>query len=360
MKKRVQKGFTLIELIIVMALFSIVMYGVLQFLDPVTKFFVRSSNFETTTSCIDNMKRAIEGNLKYADRVRAFAGFDATTIDGNVEDFWEDFFKDRELMDCKGNIYVMAFDNRFNRAPHGTLAGGSPFWTFDDLSNFNKDQYNSGKITLMTYNFDKTGYDLADSVDWYVNQKLYSNFNYTFEMGAGTGSFATPGVDATFNPSDCTITIRSKEVVSDKSTPGRWIESETENINVASFSMKNVLDPTNHYTTPLNDFKVIRNPDATHDSYSVTNNKFKYIIESVNVGGTDTPVPHSRYEALKTNASAPPDFTNFYFIFTQAETVYDAGERIFNAGKFVKPTHPYDDPYYDQAYATQVQNAYPT
>ena len=75
--KKIIKGFTLIELVIVLALFSIVMFSVLQLLDPVSKFFVRSSNYETTTACIDNIKRAIEGNLKYADRVRVFSGYEA-------------------------------------------------------------------------------------------------------------------------------------------------------------------------------------------------------------------------------------------------------------------------------------------
>lgn len=354
MKQRVQKGFTLIELIIVMALFSLVMYGVLQFLQPVTQFFVRSSNFETTTSCIDNMKRAIEGNLKYADRVRAYANYDTGTIDSNVELFWEEFFKDRELMDCKGKIYVMVFDN--------TSTGTA--WTMDDLSEYNKRQLNRGKISMRTYNFDKTACAPADSTEWYVNQKLYANFNYTFEMGAGAGGFG--GGAGSFNPSDCTITIRSKEVVSDKDNPGRWIESADENVNFASFSMKNVLDPTDHYASPLYDFKVIRNPDAGHDSYSVADNKFKYIIEST--GSPAVPVPHSRYVTMDVNTTATSNPNFFYFIFTQAETVYDAGERVYQdvdhgnnvakAGSFVKPTKPENDPYYDLAYATQVKTAY--
>ena len=128
MMKKVRKGFTLLELIIVMALFSIVMYGVLMFLLPVSKFFVRASNFETTTACVDNMKRAIEGNLKYADRVHAYSGYGTDTIDANVEKFWEEYFKDRMLMDCKGEIRVMVFDSTSNHQS-GTL---------EDLTNFNK------------------------------------------------------------------------------------------------------------------------------------------------------------------------------------------------------------------------------
>ena len=111
------KGFTLLELIIVMAIFSIIMYSAVQLLAPVSKFFVRSSNFENTTACMDNMRRCIEGNLKYADRVRAYNSFvpytynDATyqsitpTNDllDNVKDFYIEFVGD-SLTAAYGNI----------------------------------------------------------------------------------------------------------------------------------------------------------------------------------------------------------------------------------------------------------------
>ena len=52
MKQRL-KGFTLVELVIVMALFSLIMFSVLQLLIPVSRFFVRSGNFESATACMD-------------------------------------------------------------------------------------------------------------------------------------------------------------------------------------------------------------------------------------------------------------------------------------------------------------------
>ena len=54
--KQKLKAFTLVELVIVMGMFTIIMFSVLQLLDPVSKFFVRSSNFEYTTACVDNIK----------------------------------------------------------------------------------------------------------------------------------------------------------------------------------------------------------------------------------------------------------------------------------------------------------------
>lgn len=392
MKKHVQKGFTLIELIIVMALFSLVMYGVLQFLDPVTKFFVRSSNFETTTACIDNMKRAIEGNLKYADRVRAYANYDPSTIDDNVKEFWETFFKDRELMDCKGEINVLIFDNNLAKPAHGE-EDGVPYWVFDDLSEYNKGMYNSGQISLQTYYFDKTGYGLNRTEHWYVNQKMYSNYNYRFSVGfsdtVGSSSSeeessssvpdSSSSADPTpsFDPADFTITIRSRALVKDKNYTNRWIESDAEQATVASFSMRNVLDSGTMYSSPLFDYKVVNTGDGEYklsDDRS-TFDKVKYAVEK---NASDKPIAYPRYETMDINETDPTNY--FYFIFTQAETIYDAGERVYGTsvggtispmtveddlnangvldGRFITPSQPKDDPDYDSSYFVQVEDAY--
>lgn len=374
MKKLVRKGFTLVELVIVMALFSLVMYGVLQFLDPVSKFFVRSSNFETTTACVDNIRRAIEGNLKYADRVESFALFGDDTIEDNVEKFWEKYFEGRELIDCKGEIYVLAFKN-FNDGRPSDWDGLS------DLNDYGKNKYNIGEIDLTTYHFDKTGFSRGGTDEWYVNQKMYGNYNYYFTLGPASAAdqFGIDKTTAPFDPSDCTITITSKPIVRNKST-GKLEESTAENTAVASFSMKNVLDPTKHYTSPMMDYKIIRNPDTNHDAYKLSDDgstfeKIKYVISST--GGIN------RYQELKSNDNTATQKQMFYFIFTQPETVYDAGEMVYGSASesgvvtikpittpgfsFVKPKAPEDDkittdsgtiPIYDKTYLEQVKKAY--
>jgi len=379
MKKLARKGFTLLEMIIVLALFSFIMFGVVQFLIPVSKFFVRTSNFETTTACVDNIKRAIEGNLKYADRVRVYAGYDESTIDTNVDAFWEEFFKDRELMDCKGDISVLIFDSTSTHQS-GTLG---------DLNDFNKNQWNSGKISLWTYHFDKTAHSAPVKTEWYVNQKMYGNYNYYYSLGTGTDGF-TVGAPTVFNPSDCTISILNREIIR---VPGGSSDAFTEdtsvdatnmrNITVASFSMKNVLDATKKYESPTMDYKLVLNPAGDPDYKLSTDGShiehMKYVIESV--GGAY--VEHSRYKPMEVNPGAANPNQYFYFIFTQAETVYDAGERVWGdkgAGaalsiypitdpghSFVTPNNPEQDkisvggvstPIYDKDYLEQVKNAY--
>lgn len=358
--KKIIKGFTLIELVIVLALFSIVMFSVLQLLDPVSKFFVRSSNYETTTACIDNIKRAIEGNLKYADRVRVFSGYEAfsnsekptemrnpmsSDLEAQVTSFWEDFFENRELIDCEGSIYVLVFDNRSHNGGMSHIS---------KLADFTGQKRNSGRISLFTIPFHQgdTSIDLTQdnvSIDeWYVNQKMYGNYNYRFALGtsddfimtpltsegesSGESSLPSPDPSSSvpeessggspalvFNPTDCTIQI-SSFLVSRTPDGTALKESDTAQRSFASFSMKNVLDSTRKYATPTYDFKIVEK--AGDHGFALNSEKEivqqQYVIDSVG----DVPTPISRYTPLDKNETASA-VDSFYFIFTQPETVYD-------------------------------------
>ncbi|MCQ2407409.1 MAG: prepilin-type N-terminal cleavage/methylation domain-containing protein [Oscillospiraceae bacterium] len=366
MKKRI-KGFTLIELVIVLALFSIVMFSILQLLDPVSKFFVRSSNYETTTACIDNIKRAIEGNLKYADRVRVYSGYEAfsglggsgeSPMSGNlssqVQDFWEYFFEDRELIDCEGSIYVMVFDNR---PQNGGITGLSK------LGDFTSQQRNSGKISLISIPF-KRGEDIdltnnnVSVVDWYVNQKMYGNYNYQFALGTSSDFVMTPTAEGepesseeatptpespvdpatVFNPTDCTVQISSFQV--SRTSDGTELQVSTiPQRSFASFSMKNVLDATKKYASPTYDYKIVQNPNAAkRNGYSQDStgqiDQQQYVIESTGSGEEAVPIKLVRYETLNSNSGAGV-VDSFYFIFTQPESIYDGNVSDADYSKYL-------------------------
>lgn len=75
MKKRKNlKGFTLIELIIVMAIFGILMTAVMQVITPLNKLSKRASIQEANAAVVDNMKTYLEGTLRYASAVEVFSG----------------------------------------------------------------------------------------------------------------------------------------------------------------------------------------------------------------------------------------------------------------------------------------------
>ena len=317
MKKYQRKGFTLLELIIVIALFSIIMVSVVKLLDPVSKFHVRSANFESTNACVDNMRRVIEGNLKYADRVQLYSGFkpyEYTSSGGvktstyaptdglvdQVEAFYSHFFANRKFLDCIGSIYVLVFDNE-------QIVEDDALRNYQLLSELQQNDLNAGKMVRYEFKFDNYGAGLNSSPTvrtWYVNKDLYSNFEYRYTLGnfgdpAGAGP-AGPG-PAVFDPYDCTISITMNEVQKTKQGLVRASETKTD---TASFSMKNVLDAAQKYAKPLNDYIMKEEPTAANilDRF--------YIDDS-------TPLP--RYVGHDSSS----DFDGFYFIYTMPETTYD-------------------------------------
>ena len=329
-KERRIKGFTLLELIIVLALFSLIMFSVVQLLDPVSKFFVRSSNFEDTTACVDNMKRAIEGNLKYADRIRGYRGYQpytdistfspSTDLTNQVIDFYDLFFDDRQFLDCAGTIYVLCFDNTVRQSDADILG-------MDQLSDYTSSKSNAGMMLMYTYTFDNCpggviqpdsaflpadiAYSCVPPTDWYVNQKLYGNYDYNFSLDTSIVA-DDPTI---FNPSDFVITISMTEIRRNGS--GGLIRVPVAETNAASFSMKNVLDVNSSYAEPAFDFKLTLDSTAADP------------LDSYNQGAL---IP--RYAPMDVLSGSSYD--GFYFIFTLPETT----ESRVVSGNYVEATTP--------------------
>lgn len=72
--KKKLKGFTLVELIVVMAVFGLIMLGALRLLDPVNRMMRNASVQEANTASVDNIKRYFEGTLRYANAVYVHNG----------------------------------------------------------------------------------------------------------------------------------------------------------------------------------------------------------------------------------------------------------------------------------------------
>lgn len=267
MKKRLS-GFTLLETIIVMAIFSMIMFSVMQLMEPVSQYFVRSSNYENSTACLDNMRRCIEGNLMYADRIRGYAGYEpyhysdsdsdgivtstyapSEALKDQVTQFYKDFFLNRVCFDATGTIYAICFDNT-------VIANDDALKNISMLSEYSEQRLNQGKIVLYefpyayesdTYTFSPDTYDVTE---WTVNQKLYGNFDYTFYLGhdgkADDGTDLTAAADLVeqyvFQATDCKVHIKVTEVM--RSPEGGLVRDTvgTSYQNTyASFIMENAL-----------------------------------------------------------------------------------------------------------------------
>ncbi|MBQ3138520.1 MAG: type II secretion system protein [Ruminococcus sp.] len=72
--KRKAKGFTLIELMIVLAIFGIILSLVMSFIDPVAKVMKTTSTRERTAAYVDNIGEYIDNSLHYAKFMRVYNG----------------------------------------------------------------------------------------------------------------------------------------------------------------------------------------------------------------------------------------------------------------------------------------------
>lgn len=345
--KMKRKGFTLVELIIVLAIFSIIMFSMVQLLDPVSKFFVRSSNFENTTACVDNMRRCIEGNLKYVDRVRAYAGYmpyddpladivntapvPSDDLYSKVEKFYTTFFADRKFIDTSGSIFVLVFDNTKQMTDTDLSNEGT-------ISDFAKDYGNSGKIVQFEFKFDNYDPNLNDwgkvkntckvGTPWVVNQKLYGAFEYRFDLANIVASPVTPDPsevvldennnEVKFDPQEFCITITSNEIRRENGGLVRLLNTDS---NTSSFAMKNVLDATKKYSSPLMDTKTLcANEDADGHTYTVENKtRYTNIDRNTAVG-----------EILDADNPSGTKFDGFYFIYTLPENIHSNNSGFAN------------------------------
>lgn len=141
------KAFTLVELIVVMAIFSMIAVGALALVKPSMELFGDTSEQEEVTACTDNIKRYIEDNLRYADRLVYCTGFErfddiVRTEKYNYITFNKDedkkeplekasvkvleYFRDIYYPYIEPNgtyddVYVMAIDNGTSENPKGNV-----------------------------------------------------------------------------------------------------------------------------------------------------------------------------------------------------------------------------------------------
>lgn len=78
-KRKALKGFTLIEMIIVVAIFGILMAAALSMIDPVGRVYKNAYNENDSQSISENLRRYIGDQLQYADRMALYTGM---SLDG--------------------------------------------------------------------------------------------------------------------------------------------------------------------------------------------------------------------------------------------------------------------------------------
>jgi prepilin-type N-terminal cleavage/methylation domain-containing protein len=187
------KGFTLVELIVVMAIFGIIMFAVIQLISPVSRQFSSTAEYEQARSSIDNVSRYINGTLRYANRVSINYCSDVYTedIDSAVAKFAQPYFyangdgyydKDKS----KEDIYVLMFDNSnkfgdtYNQ--NDVITNRNPISqyvytpTTNWYSSINYDA-STGNSTLKATTFTKSG------LQYPINENLFEETTFRYYLG---------------------------------------------------------------------------------------------------------------------------------------------------------------------------------
>lgn len=109
------KGFTLIELVIVMATFSIVLFGALSLMGPIRTIFEKTYSNEEYTAASTNISNYLESELQYAEYVQVTSVAPSTA---SLRNFLNRRYDGKLTADTAGNavyasgdVYVLRIDN---------------------------------------------------------------------------------------------------------------------------------------------------------------------------------------------------------------------------------------------------------
>lgn len=281
-KKRALKGFTLVELVVVVAIFGLLIAATLSFVTPTGKVYKNASEYAGSAAMVDNVRRVVEDNLRFANRMDVYAGPDVDAVGGpeafamKSADLLRTKFKlgspDRVTF-ARDRVYVMRIDNP-EETQFPSFAAGSQkpgritIWQFDG---------GSGGLTLNT----------ANSKEWAIAEGVYNEYSFSLSYGitytthpitiAGTqwniiDSGTYEDFDANFvDPSNFSLALDIyKNSYSDRSNPAgsSYQLARTAVSNVVALSFVNMVDGETNVA--LHDVIKVRNstpgaPDVTDD-----------------------------------------------------------------------------------------------
>lgn len=212
------KGFTLLELIIVMAVMSILMVGIMQMMKPIRTTFVDSVYYESQRNTQNGMITYLCDKLRYANNIGIYTS-------GSVGSAITDF-KDNVVDDTKYDtdlIHVITIDNStnytYNGATgfHGRIVVNKPKATGYNIADADNPSSASARVALSEAYYGDCSYcisvaPIATGSGTPITYKLES-FNVTVTSLLDHGKFgATKQKNITTNTQD--IPSSSNQTVS--------------------------------------------------------------------------------------------------------------------------------------------------
>lgn len=226
--KKSLKGFTLIELIIVMAIFSVLLVGAMRLLSPVTTMFKNASTNEKVYSYTNNIQTYIQGKLEYADNLWVYNDINSYDDAGNItgsrikdesgNDI--DISETQKIAEAFRKTY---YDNIVTHVESGDYFSKGTIYVMRLVNSTAEDDANipRGQITLTAYPFQSdTGISgTSNIIDAYGNSvasdavqlnPIYftgRDSKYNFNYAVGASEFEIVDTPAAFDVSGNAIDI---------------------------------------------------------------------------------------------------------------------------------------------------------
>ena len=274
--KKKLKGFTLIEMIIVVAIFGLIMVVVLSLLDPVRQVYNRTYIEADSQAISENMRRYIGDQIQYADRMAVYTNMemDDATIHAQVDDFRKVYYfvpgsgipagettaitKERvyPYSSFKGNdlIYVLHIQN-----PDPSIDFSSDTLTLPVSSVL-------GRITLSSY---KGGVKQADERVWSENTDYYEDYAFDIALqsaikdsSSGTDEYKFVDIDGTvdastskINPNNLAMSIKMYKKTPIKGNYSNASVEDSYTNRTITFKLKNLITKTNALSDEIIEFQ---------------------------------------------------------------------------------------------------------
>jgi prepilin-type N-terminal cleavage/methylation domain-containing protein len=225
MKRKSAKGFTLIELVVVLAIFSIILASATSLMIPTSKIMITTEVQENGNAAATNYSRLLESSLSTTEYLQIYGKLDDATRKAKVENFANVYYggvikagtkpTDSTINYASMKVHVLEVDNSDN--------GRVTEWVYD---------IPSLELNATTASNNPTGVSV-------VNEAYYGT--YSFELKPGrydtVESFdaaAITNYPAMFTASDLSMTVKATATRSNGDTFSFLSNASTPMLNATS------------------------------------------------------------------------------------------------------------------------------
>lgn len=188
-EKKTLKGFTLVELIIVLAIFSVILALVMSFIDPVSNLMKNTSIRERTAAYSDNISEYIDNSLHYAKYLYVYEGGEIfaygdthtpAVVDASLD---ADALERAEVAQAAKDIVEKNLGGAVRRNKNNFITGLVRVMKFDNSSEGQIYEWVCEFTSGQTANPDEPVIDSVSAKRAVLNPEHFENYNYHYSIG---------------------------------------------------------------------------------------------------------------------------------------------------------------------------------